>query len=221
VVLVTPNNPCGVVYPPAVIEAVFDIARRHGVALVLDETYKDFRDSAEPPHSLFTRPDWRDTLVHLFSFSKMLSLAGYRAGSLVAAPHVLTQAAKLADCDTIGAPRVAQEAVAFGLNELGPWVEARRSEMRDRVAHVNRAMASRPGGFEVVTSGAFFAYVRHPFDDEPADVVARRLAVEHNLFTIPGTAFGAGQERYLRLAFGNVDLDGIDAATARLERAGS
>jgi len=221
VVLVTPNNPCGVVYPAEVIESVFTVAQRRGIALILDETYKDFRATTAPPHSLFARGDWRDTLVHLFSFSKMLSLAGYRAGSLVAAPEVLDAAAKLADCETVGAPRVSQEAVAFGLSSsMAPWVEARRVAMRERVEHLDRLMSSRPGGYEVVTSGAFFAYVRHPFESEAASVVGRRLATEHNLFTIPGSAFGPGQERHLRLAFGNVDHDGITAAVERLSRAG-
>jgi hypothetical protein len=131
--------------------------------LVLDETYKDFRATTAPAHGLFARSDWRDTLVHLYSFSKMLSLAGYRAGSLVAAPHVLREAAKLADCETISTPRVAQEAVAFGVTSLGDWVEARRVEMAARVAELDTLMAARPGAYEVVTSGAFFAYVRHPF----------------------------------------------------------
>ncbi len=221
VVLVTPNNPCGVVYPPELIEDAFDVARRRGIALILDETYKDFRTTAAPAHRLFDRRDWHDTLVHLFSFSKMLSLAGYRAGALVAAPELLAQAAKLADCETIGAPRVAQEAVAFGLfDALQPWIEAQRLAMGERVAELDRLMAARPGGYEVVSSGAFFAYVRHPFPAEPAAGVARRLALEHNLFTIPGSAFGPDQERYLRLAFGNVDLDGIAAAVGRLSRAG-
>jgi hypothetical protein len=217
IVLVTPNNPCGVTYPPEVIEAVFDIARQHGIALILDETYKDFRSTTDPPHGLFARAGWRDTLVHLYSFSKMLSLAGYRAGSLVAAPHVLDAAAKLADCETIGAPRVSQEAVAFGLSAaVEPWVEDRRRAMCERVELLDREMAAAPGGFEVVTSGAFFAYVRHPFGTEGAAAVARRLAVEHNLLTIPGDAFGRGQDRYLRLAFGNVDGNGISAAAERL-----
>ena len=222
IVLVTPNNPCGVVYPPELVEAVFAVARRHDVALVLDETYKDFRFTVAPPHRLFDRADWRDTLVHLYSFSKMLSLAGYRAGSLTAAPHVLDAAAKLADCETIGAPRIAQEAVAFGVSSaLNDWVEARRAAMCERVEHIDRLMASSPGGYEVVTSGAFFAYVRHPFTSERATDVAHRLAVEHNLFTIPGDAFGPGQDRFLRLAFGNVDLDGIAVAVDRLAAAGT
>ena len=77
VVLVTPNNPCGVVYPPDLIEAVSPWPSTTVSRSILDEImYKDFRTTTDPPYSLFARPDWRDALVHLYSFSKMLSLAG-------------------------------------------------------------------------------------------------------------------------------------------------
>ncbi len=41
-VLVTPNNPTGAIYPEGVIAAFADLARRRGVALIVDETYRDF-----------------------------------------------------------------------------------------------------------------------------------------------------------------------------------
>ena len=42
VVLISPNNPTGAVYPPEVVRAIFQVCRERGVALVLDETYRDF-----------------------------------------------------------------------------------------------------------------------------------------------------------------------------------
>ena len=70
-VLVTPNNPTGAIYPAEFIEQCFELAKAHGFALVLDETYKDFRaDTDVAPHRLFARPDWSEALVHLYSFSK-------------------------------------------------------------------------------------------------------------------------------------------------------
>ncbi len=216
IVLVTPNNPCGVVYPAAVIEACYDVAERAGIALILDETYKDFRTTTAAPHRLFERPGWPETLVHLFSFSKVFSLAGYRVGSLIAGTPVLREALKLADCETIGAARVSQEAVTFALEHLGEWAEERRIEMCDRVEHFTSALAEARSGYELVSAGAFFAYVRHPFDGVPARVVARRLADEHNLLTIPGEYFGVHQEQFLRLAFGNVTGDELTAVAQRL-----
>ncbi len=77
IVLVSPNNPTGAVYPPAVIEAFAELARRHGAWLVLDETYRDFLDPTQsPPHALFSDTAWRDNVVHLYSFSKAYCVPG-------------------------------------------------------------------------------------------------------------------------------------------------
>jgi aspartate/methionine/tyrosine aminotransferase len=215
VVLVTPNNPTGAIAGPAEIAERYEFARRHGIALILDETYKDFRATTAPPHELFSRPDWPGTLVHLFSFSKVFSLAGYRVGSLTAHPDLLREAVKLADCQTIGAPRLAQEAAAYGLAHLGDWVEANRVEMNARVDAFRAAIAATP--YELLSAGAYFAYARHPFE-EPARAVARRLADDRNVLCIPGECFGPGQERHLRIAFGNATREQIRDVGTRLSR---
>jgi aspartate/methionine/tyrosine aminotransferase len=216
IVLVTPNNPCGVEYPADLIRSFFDLARSHNVALILDETYKDFRSATTPAHDLFGIADWAETLVHLFSFSKVFSLAGYRIGSLTAAPHVLRSAVKLADCQTIAAATLSQHAVTFALANLESWVNERRVEMLTRVDAFRTEMAAAPE-FEIVSSGAFFAYVRHPFSDSAA-IVAKRLADEHNVLCLPGSSFGPHQQPFLRLAFGNIADHEMASLAERLRR---
>ena len=71
IVLVTPNNPTGAIYPTILLSAFADLAKEKSIALILDETYREFVDGR--PHDLFTRPDWRTYLVHLFSFSKYVT----------------------------------------------------------------------------------------------------------------------------------------------------
>lgn len=67
-VLVSPNNPTGAVYPPDLLKQFAELAEEKKVALVLDETYRDFLE--ERPHDLFAETNWRRYLIHLFSFSK-------------------------------------------------------------------------------------------------------------------------------------------------------
>ncbi len=215
IVLVTPNNPTGRVASPSEIATQFERARDHNVALILDETYADFRATTEPAHDLFERPDWPTTLVHLFSFSKVFALAGYRAGSLVAHPDLLRDAAKLADCQTIGAPRIAQEIVAWAIANLDDWVGEKRIEMLAKIEAFGAAITRTQ--YELESAGAFFAWLRHPYDGAAHDV-ARRLADDMNLLCIPGECFGPDQEGYLRLAFGNASIDQIDDVVDRLAR---
>ncbi|MBC3190614.1 aminotransferase [Pseudonocardia sp. C8] len=220
IVLITPGNPSGVTVPPAEIVAFAELARRHDIALILDETYRSFRDTTAPAHPLFADPDWRSTVVSLHSYSKDLAVPGYRVGSVVAAPELNRQVLKLLDCVAICAPRIGQEAVLTGLTRAGAWRSARVAEIAQRRAWLGAALAGRPGGFEIVSLGAFFAWVRHPFADRPTLDVVRELLLEHDTLVIPGTAFLPDDRRMLRVSVGRVDQAAAATLADRLAEAG-
>jgi aspartate/methionine/tyrosine aminotransferase len=205
IVLCTPNNPTGAIYPKDVIHAFFDLAQRKGIALILDETYKDFRPDTAPAHDLFQRPDWDETLIQLYSFSKVYALAGYRLGSLVASESLLQEAAKILDCMTICPPHITQAGVIYALTHLAEWKRGKLDVMAGRLSAIRAAFELEGLDFEMVSSGAYFAYVKHPFRGEQSKPVAMRLAQEHDVLCLPGVMFGPGQEDYLRFAFANVD----------------
>ena len=217
IVLVTPNNPTGAIYPPETIHAFHELARAHGLAMVLDETYRDFLPGDAPPHGLFALPDWEETLVHLYSFSKVYSLTGYRVGALVAGGGLLAEVAKAADCVAICAPAIAQEAALFGLRHLADFRAEKRRLVLERVARFRAVFARNDIAYALVSAGAFFAYVRHPFAGTPAADVARRLIERENVLCLPGSAFGPDQESYLRFALANIDADAMEALGERLE----
>jgi aspartate/methionine/tyrosine aminotransferase len=216
VVLVTPNNPTGAVYPPDIIAAFYRLARDHGLALVIDETYRDFLATEAPPHALFRDPAWPDTLVHLYSFSKVFCLTGYRVGAIACGRRLGAEIAKAMDTVAICAPRIGQVAAIHGLGALGDWRRANAAMMRDRLARLREAFRRNDIGYELVSSGAYFAYVRHPFDGRPAAAVARRLADQQNILCLPGSMFGSGQDSFLRFAFANVAAAAMPAIAERL-----
>ena len=226
IVLITPGNPSGVTIPPAEIAAFAALARRHDLALIVDETYRSFRDTAstdpaEPPHPLFADPDWRSTLVSLHSYSKDLAIPGYRVGCVVAAPELNREVLKLMDCVAICAPRVGQEATLAGLTRAGNWRADRVAQIARRRARLGDVLADRPGGFEVVSLGAFFAWVRHPFTDRPTPEVVRDLVLKHDTLVIPGTAFLPDDRRMLRVSVGRIDEDAARMLVERLTAAGA
>ena len=102
-------------------EGYYDLCAARGIALVLDETYLDFRDTDERPHDLFDRADWGDTLIQLYSFSKVFALTGYRVGAITARAQALIEIEKIMDCVAICAPHIGQRAALFGLNHLHDW----------------------------------------------------------------------------------------------------
>ena len=216
IVLVSPNNPTGAVYPPEVIDAFFEIAREAGCALVLDETYRDFLPVGAAPHDLFVRSDWRDTLVHLYSFSKVYCLTGYRVGAAIGGPVAKAALEKVTDCVQICAPRLGQEAALYGIGHLGAWRRENADVMAGRAEALRRAFARNDLTWELISAGAYFAYVRHPFEGQSAADTARRLAQRHGLLALPGSWFGPDQERYLRFAFANLDAAVMPQIVERL-----
>ncbi|HEX7199225.1 MAG TPA: aminotransferase [Dongiaceae bacterium] len=216
IVLVSPNNPTGAVFPAEVIAEFYKLARRHDIALILDETYRDFMPTDDAPHGLFLEQGWRDTLVQLYSFSKAYCLSGYRVGSIITGSALSTEIAKAMDTVQICAPRIAQLAALYGIDQLGEWRETNRALMRGRLEALRKAMARNDLRYRLVSAGAYFAYIEHPFEGRSATQVARRLADEQNILAIPGSIFGPGQESYLRLAFANVPAESTRALAERL-----
>lgn len=216
IVLVTPNNPTGAVYPPGVIARFADLARAHGAWLVLDETYRDFLSAEQsPPHALFADPAWRDNVLHLYSFSKAYCVPGHRVAAIVSGASFRAELMKALDTMQICAPRAAQTALAWGVDALRDWRDGNRAIMAGRAETFRRAAGQLPG-WRLDALGAYFAYLRLPEDAPDAIAMAETLAVERGLLGLPGPFFGPGQDRYLRLAFANAEDSVIAAVPSRL-----
>ncbi|MBO0872546.1 MAG: aminotransferase [Pseudonocardia sp.] len=220
IVLVSPSNPSGVTIPPDVLAGFAGVAARHDIALILDETYRSFRDTEEPAHDLFADPDWARTVVSLHSFSKDLAIPGYRVGAVVASSRVNREVMKLLDCVAICAPRIGQEAAWAGLTAAGQWRRARAAEVADNRSRLETAMADRPGGFEVLAVGGFFGWMRHPFTERPTDEVTRELVTRYDTLVISGTAFLPDDRQVFRVSVGNLTQAGITDFTERLRLMG-
>lgn len=215
ILLVTPSNPTGAITPPGTLMELYDLVRRHSLALVLDETYNAFIPGGGRPHELFTQAEWGDHLIHIASFGKTFALTGYRTGLLAASKPFIRQALKAQDTMAVCQPRITQHAVRFGLEHLHDWVAANR-EMMTRRHDLFRAAFLEPGNpFRLSASGAFFAWVRHPFKGKTGREAARRLVDEAAILSLPGEVFGPGLEGYLRLAFGNIREEMIPEAVRR------
>lgn len=216
IVLVTPNNPTGAIYPEGVIAAFAALARRRGLALIVDETYRDFlADGANRAHGLLAAPDWRDHVVQLYSFSKSYAVPGHRVGAIVAGPAAMGEVLKVLDSVQICAARPGQEALAWAIAAMAGWRQDMRRTINARIAAF-QGVVQRCPGWRISSIGAYFAYVRHPFADVPAERVAEALAVERGVLGLPGSYFGPGQDGHLRFAFANADEVAISTLPTRL-----
>ena len=220
IALVSPNNPCGVEYPSETLRSFRDLARAHDIALIVDETYRDFDSRSGAPHALFADPDWDDTLIQLYSFSKAYRLTGHRVGAVIAGTARLAEIEKFLDTVTICPNQLGQRAALWGMQNLRDWLAGERLEILDRRAAIHDHFhLLADNGWELLGCGAYFAYVKHPFAMSSADL-APLLVKEAGVLLLPGTMFmptdfSAGDSE-LRIAFANIDRAGIRTLFTRL-----
>ncbi len=215
IVLVTPNNPSGAIYKPETLARFMELARQHDIMLVVDETYRDFIDIEVQPHGLFEEKDWRNHFVHLYSFSKVFSLTGYRTGAIAAGPRMMDQLKKIQDCTAICAPHAGQLAALFGLENLHDWKIEKSEQLARRAIAIQEAFRHPELKYRLVSAGAYFAYIEHPFDMPSRDVV-KLLIEQQKIVSLPGSYFGAQQDQFIRFAFANVDESLFDDLIKRL-----
>jgi len=221
-VLITPNNPTGCEYGMERIMQFYELAQQRGIALVVDETYRDFRSSGDRPHAIFTDPDWAKTLVHLYSFSKSFRLTGHRVGALVASQRILDEVEKYLDTVTICPNQLGQHAALYGLANLGAWLAGERHEILRRKQTLETELAACDG-WRLLGCGAYFAYIGHE-GAVRSDTVAQQLLRAKNVLALPDTMFLPDtmrdgppfSYRSIRFAYANIDCDGIVEFARRL-----
>jgi aspartate/methionine/tyrosine aminotransferase len=219
IVLVSPNNPGGVEYPAETLASFRDLCRARGLALIVDETYRDFDSRTGAPHDLFQDPDWDQTLIQLYSFSKAYRLTGHRVGAVVASTGRLAEVEKFLDTVAICPSQLGQIGALWGMRNLGQWLAGERDEILARRRAMVEGFTSLPD-WKLLGCGAYFAYVEHPFD-MPSDQLCKRLVTEASLLMLPGTMFqpegSEAGKRQIRIAFANVDTAGIAEVIRRLQ----
>lgn len=221
ILLVTPNNPGGVEYPAELVHEFHEVAKSHGLTLIVDETYRDFDSRPTRPHDLFSDPDWEDSFIQIYSFSKAYRLTGHRVGAIIAGKQRILEIEKFLDTVTICPNQLGQRAALWGMRNLGDWLAGERLEILDRRAAITDHMPEiTPQGWVLKGVGAYFAYLEHPYQMSSADL-AKILVRDASVLLLPGTMFVPENDPsgppHVRVAFANVDRAGIAALYQRLK----
>lgn len=200
IILNTPANPTGRVWPAAELRALADgLAARPGppVYVLSDEVYRELFYTPERPASV------ADVYPHAMvagSLSKSNALTGLRLGWLMGAAEVITQATKVHQLVNTAASTFSSH-VALEIFRRPETLGAHRPLYAEQRALLLDLLA-RSGVEHAPVEGAFYCFVRLP-ERWAADslAAAERLLEEHRVVTVPGVAFGAAGEGWLRLSW--------------------
>jgi aspartate/methionine/tyrosine aminotransferase len=200
-VMVTPSNPTGWTATHNELRALLDLARRHGLWIVADETYSRFWYGAgerAPSFLDVMAPD--DQVLFVNTFSKNWCMTGWRMGWIAAHPSLGQVVENLIQYSTSGVAQFMQRAGIVALDRGEDFVEqqvARARQSRDIACDI----LGRTGRCRLtVPQGAFYLFFAVEGETD-SDALARRLVDEAQAGLAPGTAFGKGGEQFVRLCF--------------------
>ena len=222
ILLVTPNNPTGIEYPNELLVNFYKLAKKHGIVLIIDETYRDFHSLGGAPHNLFQENNWDNTLISLYSFSKAYRLTGHRVGAIITSITRLTQIEKFLDTVSICPNQLGQIGALYGLQNLSDWLTQERLEILNRKKAMEQGFKNLEN-WKLKGCGAYFAYAEYPFDLS-SDVLCKRLLSDKGILTLPETMFTPEtqigttnlKKRHIRIAFANINVIEINEMFDRL-----
>jgi len=217
IILPYPNNPTGAVVGKAQMEKLAEVFIRHDLIVISDEIYAELCYSEEGHTSIASLPGMRERTFVLNGFSKAFAMTGWRMGYICAPAAFCDVMCKIHQYTILCAPRQGQVAAEQALKRgrEDNYADVRR--MRKSYDQRRRLMVKsfREMGLSCFEPlGAFYVFPGIQTTGLTSDVFCERLLREHKVVCVPGTAFGASGEGYIRCSYAT----GINQLMEALER---
>src|SRR5512137_1188708 len=210
-----PNNPTGAVMSRADLEDIAAFARERDLIVITDEIYGELTYDA-PHTSIISLPGLRDRTIFLHGFSKAWAMTGFRLGYACGPAELIEAMMKIHQYTMLCASSMGQKAAVEALARPDADVGEMVNEYRRRRNFVAAAFADM--GIECHRPlGAFYAFPSVARLGLPAKEFSLQFLREEKVAVVPGTAFGACGEGFVRCAYAT-SMDNIKEAMTRLRR---
>ena len=199
ILLGNPNNPTGAVIARAELEKIAELAQRYDLLVISDEVYSRLVYGEEHV-SIAALPGMKSRVALVDGFSKAYAMTGWRVGYVCADAHLLEAILKVHQYTIMCAPTMSQaaalEAITHGEDDVLAMV-ASYNERRSLIVN----------GFNSIglpcyePRGAFYAFPSIAATGLTSDEFAERLLRERQVAVVPGAAFGAAGEGFIRCTY--------------------
>lgn len=209
ILLGNPNNPTGAVIQRDELERIGEVARRHDLIVLTDEVYSRLVYGGEHT-SLVSIPGMRERTVLVDGFSKAYAMTGWRIGYVAAPQHILDAMVKIHQytimCASTMSQAAALQAILHGESDVLTMVASYDERRKLTVEGMNRVGLDcyEPGG-------AFYVFPSIESTGLTSDEFAEKLLFEERVAVVPGSAFGAAGEGYIRCTYATAQDKLIEA----------
>lgn len=210
-----PNNPTGAIMPREELLKIAAFAENHDLIVISDEIYADLTYEGE--HTCFSSlPGMRDRTILLNGFSKAYAMTGWRIGYALANPDFIAAMTKIHQFTMLCAPVTAQVAAIEALRHG-------ECHMNSMVAEYNRRRRLMLEGFQHMglpcfePKGAFYIFPSIRETGMTSLEFAETLLKEQRVALVPGDAFGASGEGFVRCSYAS-SFANLSEALSRIEK---
>lgn len=190
IIINTPNNPTGAVYPKEDLERLAAIAKKHDLLVISDEMYESF--VYEGRH--FSIGSIYEKTLTMNGFSKAYSMTGWRLGYIQGPAPIIEHINSLQQYAVFSSSSIAQHAALAALSRPS----APRDDYVEKRELINKELSAL--GYDIQgNDGAYYTFFKTPHGQTDLEFINK--AADNNLLLLPGRAFSQ-EETYVRLSYG-------------------
>ena len=213
IIMSFPNNPTGAIMTKRDLEPIADFAKEHDLLVISDEIYSELTYGHRHV-SIGALPDMKERTIVINGFSKAFAMTGWRLGYAAAPKVIMEQMVKIHQYGIMAAPTTSQYAAVEALRACDDEVEEMKKSYNQRRRYLLHRF--RELGLECFEpEGAFYAFPCIKEFGMSSEKFAEELLKEQKVAIVPGTAFGACGEGYLRVSYA-YSIDELKEALNRL-----
>ncbi|MBO7207729.1 MAG: pyridoxal phosphate-dependent aminotransferase [Kiritimatiellae bacterium] len=215
-----PCNPTGATLSRGEMAEILDFCERHDIILISDEVYTELNyeieDGAEEVvlDSFGSFERYRDRVLVLNGFSKSWAMTGYRLGFACGPEDIIGAMMKIHQYGIMSAPTLAQAAGVEALDFGDKDIARMRGEYKKRRDYLVNALNSM-GLKTLMPKGAFYLFVDIRSTGMTSEDFTMRLLKDFGVACVPGSAFGASGEGFVRMSYAT-SLENIKLAAERI-----
>lgn len=218
IVIVNPSNPTGGVFSRETLEKLSEIAKKYDLLVVADEIYAQLVYDGTVHTSVASLPGMKERTITLGGFSKAYSMTGWRLGYMCAPKEIISACVRVHQYTITCASSFVQDAAVTALRDCADDVEAMRREYERRKNYMVKALNEIDGISCNDPQGAFYIFVNIKSLGKTSMEVAEYLLEHAKIALVPGSAFGAAGEGYLRISYA-CSYEDLQKAAARIAKA--
>jgi aspartate aminotransferase/aminotransferase len=202
IIVNSPHNPSGSVYPQEVIQDIAAFAQKHELFVISDEAYDRMLYGGAVHVSPASLPGMREQTVMCGSLSKTYAMTGWRIGYIAAPAEFIGGVVRVQQNVMLSVCSFAQAGAVAALTGPQECVDAMMAEFDRRRQAILHALAVIPG-LDVINKpeGTFYLFVRHMTPGMTSAQLGDYLLNEAKVAVVDGSSFGSSGEGYFRISY--------------------